>query len=86
MTLKHIDDELTVAWSLTHHRDATGRFPDFPNTEDGGSASIFAQKTPEQVRLTFSFSSFVFFFPVHSSSLDGHCMLSPLTLNRWLQS
>ncbi|XP_067116752.1 dynein regulatory complex protein 11 [Osmerus mordax] len=30
-------------------RDATGRFPDFPNTEDGGSASIFAQKTPEQV-------------------------------------
>ncbi|XP_051986459.1 dynein regulatory complex protein 11 isoform X1 [Xyrauchen texanus] len=30
-------------------RDATGKFPDFPNAEDGGSASIFAQKTPEQV-------------------------------------
>ncbi|XDV36100.1 hypothetical protein PO909_005945 [Leuciscus waleckii] len=30
-------------------RDATGKFPDFPSPEDGGSASIFAQKTPEQV-------------------------------------
>ncbi|KAM6945370.1 dynein regulatory complex protein 11 [Aplochiton taeniatus] len=30
-------------------RDATGKFPDFPNAEDGGSASIFAKKTPEQV-------------------------------------
>ncbi|XP_060774393.1 dynein regulatory complex protein 11 [Neoarius graeffei] len=30
-------------------RDATGKFPDFPSTEDGGSASIFAQKTPEEV-------------------------------------
>ncbi|KAM4602204.1 dynein regulatory complex protein 11 [Polymixia lowei] len=30
-------------------RDATGKFPDFPNAEDGGSASIFAQKTPEQL-------------------------------------
>ncbi|RXN24887.1 IQ and AAA domain-containing 1-like protein [Labeo rohita] len=29
-------------------RDATGKFPDFPSPEDGGSASIFAQKTPEQ--------------------------------------
>lgn len=30
-------------------RDAVGKFPDFPSAEDGGSASIFAQKTPEQV-------------------------------------
>uniref|UniRef100_UPI003AAA3AAD dynein regulatory complex protein 11 n=1 Tax=Centroberyx gerrardi TaxID=166262 RepID=UPI003AAA3AAD len=30
-------------------RDATGKFPDFPDAEDGGSASIFAEKTPEQV-------------------------------------
>ncbi|XP_072539024.1 dynein regulatory complex protein 11 isoform X2 [Salminus brasiliensis] len=30
-------------------RDATGKFPDFPSAEDGGSASIFSQKTPEQV-------------------------------------
>ncbi|XP_066521555.1 dynein regulatory complex protein 11 isoform X2 [Hoplias malabaricus] len=30
-------------------RDATGKFPDFPSAEDGGSISIFAQKTPEQV-------------------------------------
>ncbi|MBN3307280.1 DRC11 protein, partial [Amia calva] len=30
-------------------RDATGKFPDFPDPEEGGSAAIFAQKTPEQV-------------------------------------
>ncbi|XP_026117912.1 dynein regulatory complex protein 11 isoform X1 [Carassius auratus] len=35
-------------------RDATGKFPDFPNPEDGGSASIFAHKTPEQVAAEFA--------------------------------
>ncbi|KAM8934134.1 dynein regulatory complex protein 11 [Pelodytes ibericus] len=30
-------------------RHATGKFPDFPDEEDGGSGVIFAQKTPEQV-------------------------------------
>ncbi|XP_035249034.1 dynein regulatory complex protein 11 [Anguilla anguilla] len=30
-------------------RDATGKFPDFPSIDEGGSAAIFAQKTPEQV-------------------------------------
>ncbi|XP_063067929.1 dynein regulatory complex protein 11 [Engraulis encrasicolus] len=30
-------------------RDATGKFPDYPSVEDGGSALIFAQKTPDQV-------------------------------------
>ncbi|KAM9305637.1 dynein regulatory complex protein 11 [Gastrophryne carolinensis] len=30
-------------------RHATGKFPDFPDEEDGGSKSIFAQKTPEEV-------------------------------------
>ncbi|KAM4698591.1 dynein regulatory complex protein 11 [Rhinophrynus dorsalis] len=30
-------------------RHATGKFPDFPDEEDGGSKVIFAQKTPEQV-------------------------------------
>uniref|UniRef100_A0A672LY53 IQ and AAA domain-containing protein 1-like n=1 Tax=Sinocyclocheilus grahami TaxID=75366 RepID=A0A672LY53_SINGR len=34
-------------------RDATGKFPDLPSPEDGGSASIFAQKTPEQVAAEF---------------------------------
>ncbi|XP_031414007.1 dynein regulatory complex protein 11 [Clupea harengus] len=34
---------------LIECRDATGRFPDFPGVEDGGSAVIFAQKTPDQV-------------------------------------
>ncbi|XP_051965417.1 dynein regulatory complex protein 11 isoform X1 [Xyrauchen texanus] len=30
-------------------RDATGSFPDYPEEEDGGSALIFADKTPEQL-------------------------------------
>ncbi|XP_061081840.1 dynein regulatory complex protein 11 [Conger conger] len=30
-------------------RDATGKFPDYPSVDDGGSLAIFAQKTPEQV-------------------------------------
>lgn len=34
--------------------DATGSFPDFPDEEDGGSAIIFANKTPEQVNKTFT--------------------------------
>uniref|UniRef100_A0A674DDQ9 IQ motif containing with AAA domain 1 n=1 Tax=Salmo trutta TaxID=8032 RepID=A0A674DDQ9_SALTR len=33
-------------------RDATGKFPDFPNAEDGGSTAIFAQKTPDQLTNT----------------------------------
>ncbi|XP_077128465.1 dynein regulatory complex protein 11 isoform X2 [Ranitomeya variabilis] len=30
-------------------RHATGKFPDFPDEDDGGSKAIFAQKTPEEV-------------------------------------
>ncbi|KAJ8350527.1 hypothetical protein SKAU_G00256570 [Synaphobranchus kaupii] len=30
-------------------RDATGKFPDYPSVDDGGSLVIFAQKTPEQL-------------------------------------
>lgn len=30
-------------------RDATGSFPDYPEEEDGGSALLFADKTPEQL-------------------------------------
>ncbi|KAJ8252822.1 hypothetical protein GJAV_G00205990 [Gymnothorax javanicus] len=29
-------------------RDATGKFPDYPSVDEGGSLAIFAQKTPEQ--------------------------------------
>lgn len=31
-------------------RNLTGTFPDYPNEEDGGSAVIFSNKTPEQVK------------------------------------
>ncbi|XP_038128064.1 dynein regulatory complex protein 11 [Cyprinodon tularosa] len=30
-------------------RDATGVFPDYPSEEDGGSALIFSEKTPQQL-------------------------------------
>ncbi|XP_074491372.1 dynein regulatory complex protein 11 [Sebastes fasciatus] len=30
-------------------RDAKGSFPDYPDAEDGGSALIFAEKTPQQL-------------------------------------
>ncbi|KAB5567105.1 hypothetical protein PHYPO_G00228940 [Pangasianodon hypophthalmus] len=35
-------------WFIECH-DATGSFPEYPNEEDGGSAIIFANKTPEQL-------------------------------------
>ncbi|CAH6791916.1 Iqca [Phodopus roborovskii] len=34
---------------LSLHRNLTGTFPEYPNEEDGGSAIIFSNKTPEQV-------------------------------------
>ena len=30
-------------------RDSTGKFPEYPDEDDGGSAAIFKQKTPEEV-------------------------------------
>ncbi|CAL8093243.1 unnamed protein product [Calicophoron daubneyi] len=30
-------------------RDATGRFPDYPDEEEGGSAAIFKEKSPEEL-------------------------------------
>ncbi|XP_066573569.1 dynein regulatory complex protein 11 isoform X2 [Amia ocellicauda] len=35
-------------WFIECH-DATGKFPDYPDDEDGGSALIFAEKTPQQL-------------------------------------
>ncbi|MBN3287535.1 DRC11 protein, partial [Polyodon spathula] len=35
--------------AVSNFSDATGKFPDYPDEEDGGSAAIFAEKTPEQV-------------------------------------
>ncbi|XP_041913607.1 dynein regulatory complex protein 11 isoform X1 [Alosa sapidissima] len=35
-------------WFIECH-DATGSFPDYPEEEDGGSALIFAEKTPQQL-------------------------------------
>lgn len=37
--------------------DATGSFPDYPEEEDGGSALIFAEKTPEEVNICSSLTN-----------------------------
>ncbi|KAF4072664.1 hypothetical protein AMELA_G00265580 [Ameiurus melas] len=34
---------------FTEYHDATGSFPEYPDEEQGGSASIFTNKTPEQL-------------------------------------
>ncbi len=34
--------------------DATGSFPEYPEEEDGGSALIFVEKTPEEVNICSS--------------------------------
>ena len=34
---------------LCTHRDATGKFPEYPDEDDGGSAAIFKQKDPAEV-------------------------------------
>lgn len=39
-------------------RDASGKFPEFPGVEEGGSASIFTRKTPEHVISCVFFISF----------------------------
>lgn len=42
--------------------DATGSFPDYPEEEDGGSALIFAEKNPQQVKYTLSPTWFIAHF------------------------
>jgi hypothetical protein len=32
-----------------HNRDATGKFPEYPDEDDGGSALIFKEKSPEEL-------------------------------------
>ncbi|CAI5639460.1 unnamed protein product [Oreochromis niloticus] len=39
---------------FTECRNATGTFPDYPDEEDGGSALIFAEKTPQQLLEEFA--------------------------------
>uniref|UniRef100_A0A8C6I499 IQ motif containing with AAA domain 1 n=1 Tax=Mus spicilegus TaxID=10103 RepID=A0A8C6I499_MUSSI len=44
---EHLQDQIRQ-WFI-ECRNLTGTFPDYPNEEDGGSALIFSNKTPEQV-------------------------------------
>ena len=34
-------------------RDKTGKFPDYPDDDEGGSAAIFKEKDPLEVTLNF---------------------------------
>jgi len=47
--LLHPNCVTTVLTLRLYFRDATGKFPDFPDEDEGGSAGIFKQKTPEEV-------------------------------------
>ncbi|XP_028611239.1 dynein regulatory complex protein 11 isoform X2 [Grammomys surdaster] len=44
---EHLQDQIRQ-WFI-ECRNLTGTFPEYPNEEDGGSALIFSNKTPEQV-------------------------------------
>lgn len=44
---EHLQDQIRQ-WFI-ECRNLTGTFPDYPNREEGGSAIIFSDKTPEQV-------------------------------------
>ena len=35
-------------WFL-EYRDATGQFPDFPSVDEGGSASLFEKRNPQEI-------------------------------------
>jgi hypothetical protein len=51
-------------------RNATQKFPDFPDEDDGGSNKIFAQKTLEEVEEELNSVGFSFFiiFDQYSST------------------
>ncbi|XP_048454819.1 dynein regulatory complex protein 11 [Rhincodon typus] len=48
MDIKEALQEKIRQW-FVECRNTTGRFPDFPDAEKGGSAAIFASKTPQEV-------------------------------------
>ena len=43
------DDLLNPWYAIFYQRDATGKFPDYPSEEEGGSAAIFKEKDPAEV-------------------------------------
>ena len=46
--------------NLIHNRDATGKFPEYPTDEEGGSSAIFTQKDPAEVIIVY-FEFFLYF-------------------------
>ncbi|XP_058246576.1 dynein regulatory complex protein 11 isoform X2 [Hemibagrus wyckioides] len=46
--MKELMKDQIRQWFMECH-DVTGSFPEYPNEEEGGSATIFADKTPEQL-------------------------------------
>lgn len=39
----------TIMLPIYFYRDAAGKFPEYPDDDDGGSAAIFKQKDPAEV-------------------------------------
>ena len=43
-TIENKSETCPAVLTVHHHRDATGKFPDYPDAEDGGSAAIFKKR------------------------------------------
>lgn len=65
-------------------RDAVGKFPEYPDEDDGGSATIFKEKNPEELEkeLKEKVSSICKFRAVHGHVLSAWRVLSR-SLYRW---
>uniref|UniRef100_A0A8B9CWQ3 IQ motif containing with AAA domain 1 n=1 Tax=Anser brachyrhynchus TaxID=132585 RepID=A0A8B9CWQ3_9AVES len=70
-----LEDQISQCFIECRH--IIGRFPDYPTKEAGGSATIFSQKTPEQV---------LFFFvpPEAVGEIDGFYNFFPLSSFFWI--
>ena len=58
---------------LVHSRDATGKFPDYPDEEEGGSAAIFKKREEPKVLFWYCHAAIHFIHPcVTPFCLVGH--------------
>ena len=49
MSVYQHDRVLSYKGSYLFYRDATGKFPEYPDEDEGGSAAIFKEKDPAEM-------------------------------------